>query len=131
MENGFGLRTMDNRSKVTAAIIVAFAILYDYYLLSGALGWFIDTFYRKAYIYSCLLVYVCPLIYLGNSNKKTPLEIAYRQISSWFFGLVCLGVILNNLSVIRHGVYYSSLFCTITLVLIFLFIFKADKNGNI
>lgn len=129
--NGFGYQMLVNRSKATAAIIVAFAILYDYYLLSGFFGWFLDSFYRKAYIYSSSMIYVCSLIYLGNNNNKSKLENSFRNIGCCFFALFCIGVILTNLYIISNPLFYCLLFCSLTIILVFFFIFKADKEGNI
>jgi len=129
--NGFGCQMLVNRSKVTAAIIVAFAILYDYYLLSGYFGWFLDEHERKAYIYSVVMAYVCSLIWMGNSNAKSKSEIAFRKIATCFFSLFCFGVILTNLCIINYPLFYCLLFCSLTIILVFFFIFKADKEGNI
>lgn len=126
-----GFLTMANREKVTATLIVAFAILYDYYLVSGLNGWFLDVFARKAYIYISTMIYCCSLIYMGNSNNKSKLEMSYRKIATGFFALFCLGVILNNLKLLSDPIYYCILFCSITIILVFFFIFKADKEGNI
>lgn len=122
---------LDRRTRQVAILIIAFVVLYEYYILSGFYGWFLDVEYRKCYIYALTMIYCGALIYGGNYNHKSLGEIRFRNIATIVFCFFCTGVILTNLSILVYPIRQISVINFLSILLVVLATFKADKNGNI
>jgi len=78
-----------------------------------------------------MLIFIAPLIIMGNSNYKSKSEIAFRNIAYVFISILCGLVIVNEFGLITRPslqIYYLD---AITLAYTIFAIFKADKNGDI
>jgi len=91
----------------------------------------IDVDQDKIWRNAELLVFVAPLLIMGNSSTKSKSEIAFRNIAYVFLSIISGLVIVNEFGLISRPslqIYYLN---AITFVYTLYALFRADQNGNI
>ena len=121
---------MDSRAIVTGLMTACYVCSHNLYVYCIR-NFHIDADQDKIWRNSELLVFVAPLLIMGNTSPKSKSEIAFRNIAYVFLSIISGLVIVNEFGLIARPslqIYYLD---AITLVYTIFAIFKADKNGDI
>lgn len=120
---------MDSRSIITGLLGLAFIASHNLYLYVIEHNLLDITYYRGWYSAE-LVLFVMPLLLMGNSNIKSQREIQFRCIVYIAVSIVMAIIVLNtfNLIPLPHlQVYY---FNGITFAYTLYALLFSDKNGN-
>lgn len=116
------------RSIITALITLLFITSYNAYVYSGLMG-FTDVFMRKAVIYFIFSIFVLPLLAMGNSNKKSSIEIEFRKIAFLIYLVVSSMIIINQFGVIKNPINFLLVFNGLTFAFICMVLISAYRHG--
>ena len=125
---------MNSRVTITALLLIAFVCSHNLYLycITNSI---IDKLDAKSWYSGELLFFVTPLIFMGNSNIKTELEVQVRKVYWLFLCLVTFLIAFNNFRfapfTINGIVLQMFMLNGITLVYAILSLILSDKNGNL
>jgi len=78
-----------------------------------------------------LLLFVMPLIWMGNYNHKSKRENQFRLIAYGFVSLVMAIIILNKYNLIPFPAFQVYYLNGITIVIVLYALVFSDKNGNL
>jgi len=131
VQPGNGLKTsVDSRAILTALMTACFVCSHNLFIYCINNRHIEDTG-KIVWRNTELLVFVAPLLLMGNSSTKSKPEIAFRNIAYVFLSIISGLVIVNEFGLISRPslqIYYLN---AITFVYTLYALFRADQNGNI
>jgi len=89
------------RSLITSLIAVTFMLGYNGYLLAIGNGILDEQHMRKVAMYSLIGFFTLPLMLMGNSNKKSKMEIEFRNMAMMYYAVVMGIIIINQFGVLN------------------------------
>lgn len=89
------------RSLITSLIAVTFMLGYNGYLLAVGNGLLIEMHIKKVCMYSLIGFFTLPLMLMGNSNKKSKMEIEFRNMAIMYYTVVLLIIVINQFGVLN------------------------------
>lgn len=122
------------RSILTGLIVVGLIAGYNLYLYSIQ-NFHIDKFEQKFYYNIGILLFVCPLIWLGNNNFKDKREIEFRKIAVLVISVISGMIAINNQPFFAFSipgiVTQMYFFNGISLAIVLYGLLFTDKNGDL
>lgn len=117
------------RSLITSLIAVTFMLGYNGYLLAVDEGIVADLHMKKVAMYSLIGFFTLPLMLMGNSNKKSKMEIEFRNMAIMYYTVVMAIIIINQFGVLNDPRKFMYTFNGLNIALIGCLIISFLRHG--